>query len=374
MLRLNNMNQDRFFPPPAREPGLSHDPAGMPSTLPLNPGEGGPLPLYGPGPETGESAGADTPSTLPLNPGEGGPLPPYGDGPWNGGNAGADTPSTLPLNPGEGGPLPPHGPGHRPGGGSSGSGGTPTVTWPDTPNRPNTGGSGTGGSGASILPGIIGAMWPSAATVRFLNAGYNYPAFRIFVGGHQAVNLLNYASATNYEKIGAGYQVVTVTGANGYVYIQKTMPFQANTVTTIAVINTASGLDLLQITDGCCPPSGGYSSFRMGNLAYNSGPMDVILSDGRVVYTDLRYKEVTAFKRIMPGTYQFFYADTNLAPMESEQDIETLDSSWLGVYIPPQEAFGSLFLNVESGAMYTVYLLQSGTERNNVQNLILMDH
>ena len=53
-------------------------------------------------------------------------------------------------------------------------------------------------------------------------------------------------------------------------------------------------------------------------------------------------------------------------------DIETMDSSWLGVY-PSQETFGSMYLDVVGNAIYTVYLLQSGTGRNNIQNLILMD-
>ena len=211
-----------------------------------------------------------------------------------------------------------------------------------------------------------------SARVRFLNAAYNYPAFRVVVGGTQFVNLLNYASASGYGNVRAGYRTVSIVGTDGYVYIQKTMPFQSNSLSTIAIINSASGLDLLQITDSCCPPGNGYSSFRVGNLASNSGPMDVLMSDGRVVYSDLRFKEVGAFKRIMPGTYQFFYADTNMTQMPTYLDIETLDSAWLGVY-PPYETFGSLYLNVTSNAIYSVYLLQSGTGRNQIQNLILMD-
>ena len=57
---------------------------------------------------------------------------------------------------------------------------------------------------------------------------------------------------------------------NGYVYIRKSMPFQTNGLTTIAIIKTAGGLDLLQIQDSCCSPGRGYASFRVGNLAYNS--------------------------------------------------------------------------------------------------------
>lgn len=288
---------------------------------------------------------------IPLpSPGEGGPVYP-GD---------MDTGTTTPVEPVI--PLP-----------SPGEGG---------PVYPGNGGGSTGGGqwvcpggicgGVAVLPGIIGTLWPTAAKVRFLHAAYNYPALRVFINQGRFVNLLNYASATNYGQVAAGYQTVTLMGTDGYIYLQKTMPFQANGISTMAIINTASGIDLLQIPDTCCPPAGNFGSLRIGNLAYNTTPMDVIMSDGRVVYADLRFKEVGAFKRIVPGTYQFFYADTSLMPMPASADIETLDSAWLGVY-PPQETFGSLYLNVRRGIIYTVYLLQSGSGRNQIQNLILMD-
>lgn len=339
----------RQFSSPTAQAGWGAEPM-----IPLpNVGEG--APAYPGNMDTGSSQEP----VIPLpNPGEGGPAYPGNT------DSGAVVEPVIPLpNPGEGGPA-------YPGNNTiPGTGGTVTT--------PIVGGSGwtcpSGNCGGIIvLPGVIGGVWPSASKVRFLNAGYGYPAFRIFVGNRRFVNLLNYASATTYGRVGAGYQTVTVTGTDGYIYIQKTMPFQANAITTIAIINTASGLDLMQITDSCCPPTNGFSSFRIGNLAYNSGPLDVIMSDGRVVWADLRFKEVPAFKRIMPGTYQFFYADTNLMPMATGQDIETLDSAWLGVY-PPHETFGSLYLDVTSNAIYSVYLLQSGSGRNNIQNLILMD-
>lgn len=341
----------RQFSSPTAQTGRTVEPV-----IPLpNVGEGGPV--YPGNMDTG--SGQEPVIPLP-NPGEGGPVYP-GDT-----DGGAAVEPVIPLpSPGEGGPVYP---GNNTIPGTGGSVTTPII------------GGSTGGwtcpsgncGGIIVLPGVIGGVWSGASKVRFLNAGYGYPAFRIFIGNRRFVNLLNYASATTYGQVSSGYQTVTVTGTDGYIYIQKTMPFQANTVMTIAIINTAGGLDLMQITDSCCPPTNGYSSFRIGNLAYNSGPLDVIMSDGRVVWSDLRFKEVPAFKRIMPGTYQFFYADTNLTAMPANLDIETLDSAWLGVY-PPHETFGSLYLDVTSNAIYSVYLLQSGSGRNNIQNLILMD-
>ena len=291
-------------------------------------------------------------AVIPLpNPGEGGPVYP--------GDSGGDAVIPLP-NPGEGGPVYP------------GNGGGAVIPLPN----PGEGGpvypGNTGGSwGCSNCTTTV-TTWRRTSSVRFLNAAYGYSAFRVHVGSGRFVSPLNYASASSYGRFRPGYHTVTVSGRDGYIYIQKSMLLQAGAASTIAIINTASGLDLLQITDSTSRPTGGFANLRIGNLAYNSGPMDVLMSDGRVVYSDLRFKEVGAFKRIRPGVYQFFYADTNLMAMPAGLDIETMDSAWLGVY-PPHETFGSLYLDVVSGVNYSVYLLQSGPNHNNVQNLILMD-
>ena len=81
--------------------------------------------------------------------------------------------------------------------------------------------------------------------------------------------------------------------------------------------------DRLQISDRCCPPTGRYSNLRVSNLAYYSNPLDVLLADGRVIYADVRFKETTSYKRIRPGTYEFFFAETNLTPPPFHADIET---------------------------------------------------
>ena len=225
--------------------------------IPLpNPGEGGPV---APGDDT------DTP-VIPLpNPGEGGPVYPGGS---------ADVP-TIPLpNPGEGGPV-------YPGNG----GGTPVIPLPNPgEGGPVYPGNNAGGQGTIVIPNR-----PSTARVRFLNATYGYPAFQILVGNAVAVNFLGRASISPYRYYYGGYRTVTVRGTDGYIYIQKTLPFDAGSTSTIAVILRAGGLDLLQISDRCCPPTGYYSNFRVSNLAYNSAPIDVLLADGWVVYADVLF-------------------------------------------------------------------------------------
>lgn len=312
-------------------------------------------------------SGSNVP-VIPLpNPGEGGPAYPGDNGnapvvPLPPISGPSDNIPSIPLPPpGSGGPaypgdnipsipLPPPGSG----GPAFPGGGIPIIPLPP----PNSG---------PAFPGIT----PAKARVRFLNAAYGYHPFRILINQFQAVRLLNYGGLTSYGWVSAGYQTVTVTGTDGYIYMQKNMPFQSNVPTTIAIINRPGGLDLLQITDSCCTPSAG-ANFRVCNLAQQSNPIDVLLADGRVIYTDVRFKETTAYKRIWPGEYQFIFAETNLMPMPIQQDIETLDTGFLGMY-PPVDVVASLYLRVSRGANYTTFLLSTGTFPDDIQAIVAED-
>ena len=186
------------------------------------------------------------------------------------------------------------------------------------------------------------------------------------------VTRLGYASVSSYVQAPGGYQTITVSGLDGYTYLRKTMPLPPGSPSTIAVINTPSGLDLLQISDQCCLQGNCASNFRVSNLALNSPPIDVLLKDGRVVYADVRFKETTIFKRVRPGTYQFLFAETDRSPMPSWMDIETLDSAFLGTPDLP-DTIVSLNLEVEKNTNYTVFLLSSGTGERDIQTMVVTD-
>ena len=245
-------------------------------------------------------------------------------------------------------------------------GGDPVIPLPN----PGEGGPvypGGQGGGISTVP-----VWPAAAQARFLHAAYGYPAFQILIDGIRAVRFLGSGSLTPYRRLRAGYHTVSVAGLDGYIYLQKSIPFDAGSVSTLAVILRTGGLELLQISDRCCPPTGRYSNLRVSNLAYYSNPLDVLLADGRVIYADVRFKETTSYKRIRPGTYEFFFAETNLTPPPFHADIETLDSALLGS-TPPVNVVASDYVAVSSRTNYTIFLLSTGTTPDAVQALTTAD-
>lgn len=242
------------------------------------------------------------------------------------------------------------------------------------------------GSGRPISPDRPGVILPvrpqpnppcyycgnaQSTKVRFLNAAVGYRPFRVYVNNRFVVNGLGYASMTPYGRVALGFQTITVTGMNGYVYLQIAMPFRANENVTMAIINTPAGIDLLQISDTSCSRPLSMSCFRVCNLASNTNPLDVILSDGRVVFSDVRFKEVTAFRRAKPGQYEFYLAETNLRPMPRFMDIETINGNTATFDFP--KAFVSFYVDIGRNATYTVYILSGSTTSDSVQTLVVED-
>lgn len=271
----------------------------------------------------------------------------------------------IPLpNPGEGGPV-----ADSPNAGDA----TPVIPLPTPeqgqpiPDRP-----GDDESTAILPPGVILPNRPRGARVRFFNAAVGYPPFRVFLNHRRMAGFLSTSSITGYSTVSARYHTISISGTNGYIYLQKTILLEAGSTSTIAIINRPGGLDLLQINDLCCPPSDGSANFRVGNLALRSGPIDVLLGDGRTIYADVRFKEITSFKRIQPGAYQFLFAETNFLPIPENMDIESLDASFIGLSPDPQ-LVASLYVEIQRNANYTVYLLNNAPNSTAIQTVLVED-
>jgi len=144
----------------------------------------------------------------------------------------------IPLpNPGEGGAVFP------------GEENTPVIP---LPNAGEGGPVNPGGNGAIVIQPLPGVIAPARyAAVRFLNATHGYPAFRIFVDGVRAVNLLGSGTASGYVRIPAGSRVITVSGQDGYIYLEQPISFFSGSTSTVAIINRAGGLSLTRIADAC---------------------------------------------------------------------------------------------------------------------------
>ena len=207
---------------------------------------------------------------------------------------------------------------------------------------------------------------PGYCTVRFLHAAANYEPLCVRVGTRGAACNLAFGGMSSYVRVPDGFYTVTISTAAtpSTLLYRSTIPFRAGDVITMAITRTSGGIDLTPISDTpCVNRPRNRACIRAINLVYNTQPLDVILNDGRVVYSDIRYKEVTPFKLARPQEYGMYIAQTPYALSSTYTDIETLDDMPVvlaNYYLPGYgdvSPLASFYVDAKAGGMYTIYIL-----------------
>ena len=289
------------------------------------------------------------------NPGEGGPV--YDDSMDNnsGGNGSfGDDLSSIPViplpNPGEGGPVY-NGPDHnRPSGSMWQPGHSHVPVY--RPVFPSNG-------SITIFPGIGFPCYncttsSSLGRVRILNASSGYPPFNVSLGNWRIGEQLDNGDLTSYVQASSGFQTVTVSGTNGYIYIQKMITIRSGSASTVAIINTSTGLDLLEISDLSCNGPSGTTCIRACNLSPDLGPFDVALENRGNSYrtfTNVRFQEVTPFSSFAAGWYSIYVFRTN-----------AFNNS---------NAIAAASASLKAGKSYTRYMFNDPSNTGGLRTLIL---
>ena len=92
----------------------------------------------------------------------------------------------------------------------------------------------------------------SFGRVRILNASTGYQPFYVYLGSWMLSGLGN-RGCNGLRQSASGTQTVTrVSGSQRLCVHQKTVQVRASASMTIAIINTANGLDIMEISDISC--------------------------------------------------------------------------------------------------------------------------
>ena len=182
---------------------------------------------------------------------------------------------------------------------------------------PDTFEGGTGSSVITVFPRpIIPCFFCGTGEyglIRFLNAAAGYQSFLISISGQLAVNGLSNGEMSQYGRVLAGTQNITVSGQNGYVYIEKQYTVKMNRAFTLAIINTESGLDIMEIEDIHCNGGINTGCFRVCNLSITNRKIHVALNGGVVTFRSVNYQEVTSFQYVSTGFYMVSVSNGNVS-------------------------------------------------------------
>lgn len=162
------------------------------------------------------------------------------------------------------------------------------------------------------------------AQVRFLNAVT--PAslpLRILEGRRLLAFSLSPQALSPYYQVAAGFRSFSFFDANSPWMIlgQATLPLTAGERATLALIPSGDGVEVVKIDDRPCGVQGtGRGCLRCVDLVRNGPPLDLMLTDGRTVFSNLRFKEVSNYRRARPGRYDLYVVQS---PAALSVDIET---------------------------------------------------
>ena len=159
---------------------------------------------------------------------------------------------------------------------------------------------------------------------------------------------------TSYVQAASGFQTVTVSGTNGYIYIQKMITIRAGSASTVAIINTSTGLDLMEISDLSCNGPSGTACIRACNLSPDLGPFDVALENRGNSYrtfTNVRFQEVTPFSSFASGWYSIYVFRTNA--FNNNNSIAAASAA------------------LKTGGSYTLYMFNGPSSTDGLRTLIL---
>ena len=268
-------------------------------------------------------------------------------------------------------------------------------TWdiPHVPPEPEAGppaeeasGGSQAAAGENAAPaegplGPLARMEPDSSggevQVRFLNAvTVDGGSLRITSGNRLLSSSLSPEGLSEYFTVPAGFRSFAFYDADypWLLLFRATLPLTAGDAVTLAVVRSGGGLDLVRVDDRPCGVRGtDFACVRCVNLVYDSPGLDLVLTDGRVVFTDVRFKEVTNYRRARPGRYDLYLAQTPLIPPLSATDIETVEELPMvmeNYFLPglgAVEPLRSFLLDVQAGRQVTLYLMGDWGESRELQ-------
>lgn len=88
--------------------------------------------------------------------------------------------------------------------------------------------------------------------VRFVNAANGYEPFTVFWNNRKFVSGLAFKETSAYESVMKGDGMITLAGADGYIYYQRPYRLEGCRDLTIVIVNTGSNLELVQLPEYNC--------------------------------------------------------------------------------------------------------------------------
>lgn len=203
--------------------------------------------------------------------------------------------------------------------------------------------------------------------VRFFHAAVQAGSLNVNVGSQRVASNLAFGNFSTYYCFAEGFRTVSLinAGSGRTLLLRKTVPMSYGEQLTFVIVNNAStgALELLRVNDTACSGQmGGFGCLRMANFLLGDTALDLLTADGRVLFSDVRYKETTLSRRLRPGSYSFLVANTPVRIEPRIQDVEMDQGEWRisQRYLPgygEMDLLLSFGMQARRGVLSTAYII-----------------
>lgn len=209
--------------------------------------------------------------------------------------------------------------------------------------------------------------------VRFFHAAVQAGSLNVNVGSQRVASNLAFGNFSTYYCFAEGFRTVSLinAGSGRTLLLRKTVPMSYGEQLTFVIVNNAStgALELVRVNDTACSGQmGGFGCLRMANFLLGDTALDLLTADGRVLFSDVRYKETTLSRRLRPGSYSFLVANTPVRIEPRIQDVEMDQGEWRisQRYLPgygEMDLLLSFGMQARRGVLSTAYIIGQANTR-----------
>lgn len=171
--------------------------------------------------------------------------------------------------------------------------------------------------------------------IRLFHASPNAPAVDVYVNGNPVAKNLKFKDFSQYLPVSAGNYKVEIypTGRRENPILATDVYIPKGTIFNIAAIGDYPETSLYYIPEPTEAQSFGRPCIRFVHLSASAPRVDIKLSDGRKLFSDIGYKDITDYVCVPTGTYSF-----NVTPVGSNDVVLTIPN-----------------LKLEPNTYYTIY-------------------
>ena len=203
--------------------------------------------------------------------------------------------------------------------------------------------------------------------VRFFHAAVQAGSLNVNVGSQRVASNLAFGNFSTYYCFAEGFRTVSLinAGSGRTLLLRQTVPMSYGEQLTFVIVNNAStgALELVRVNDTACSGQmGGFGCLRMANFLLGDTALDLLTADGRVLFSDVRYKETTLSRRLRPGSYSCLVANTPVRIEPRIQDVEMDQGEWRisQRYLPgygEMDLLLSFGMQARRGVLSTAYII-----------------